>query len=352
MIPISVCIISKNEEHCIEKCLQSLCRYDWEIIVTDTGSTDNTIPLARKYTSNIYDFPWNNNFSDARNFGISKSSYKWVLNIDCDEYLENQDSPETLSKQLMSILQAPAQLGMIHMINPIAGAKHLSSVESVARLFHRDYYHYTGKVHEQPVPLCAGQKICYADTPFSFYHTGYADKATLSQKSARNIQLLKDALINTPDDPYLWQQLGQSYYVINDYTNALQAFDKGLSFDVNPKLQYVQNMVEAYGYCLLELKQFQQALQLENIYDTFSSHADFVFLMGLIYMNNGLFDLAIAEFEKATALPDYSVQGVNSYLAYYNAGVICECTGQKKKAYAYYQKCGSYAPARERLKKL
>ena len=350
MIPISVCIISKNEEQYIEKCLQSLGRYDWEIIVTDTGSTDNTISLALKYTNHIYHFPWNNNFSDARNFGISHASHKWILNIDCDEYLENQDSSEELLRKLTPVLNTPQLLGMIHITNPIAGTKHLSSVEPVARLFQRDYYQYSGKIHEQPVPIHEKKEIYYTDTPLSFYHAGYADKITLSQKSNRNIQLLKDALSESPDDPYLWQQLGQSYYVINDYANALQAFDRGLSFDVNPRLQYVQNMVEAYGYCLLELKQFQQALQLENIYDTFCSRADFVFLMGLIYMNNGLFDKAIAEFEKATTIPNHSVQGVNSYLAYYNAGVICECSGQKEKAYAYYRQCGNYEPAKERLK--
>ena len=111
-------------------------------------------------------------------------------------------------------------------------------------------------------------------------------------------------------------------------------------------------MVEAYGYCLLELKQYPQALQLQNIYDEFCCHADFVFLMGLIYMNNGLFSEAITEFLNATTITNHSVSGINSYLAFYNAGIIYECLGQKEEALKYYRKCEDYEPALQRISSL
>ena len=75
MIPISVCLISKNEENYIEECLRRLSAYDWEIIVVDTGSTDHTIDIARKYTPNVFHFNWVNDFSAARNYSISKASH-------------------------------------------------------------------------------------------------------------------------------------------------------------------------------------------------------------------------------------------------------------------------------------
>ena len=69
-------------------------------------------------------------------------------------------------------------------------------------------------------------------------------------------------------------------------------------------------------------------------------------------MNNGLFDEAIEQFKKASTMEEFSVDGVNSYMANYNIGVINECTGRLSDASAYYKKCGSYAPALERLKTL
>jgi tetratricopeptide (TPR) repeat protein len=123
----------------------------------------------------------------------------------------------------------------------------------------------------------------------------------------------------------------------------------GLEFDLNPEQEYVRTMVEAYGYSLLKLKRFEEALQFENIYEAFATRADFPFLMGLIYMNNAKFPQAIAEFEKAATMTEFAVEGVNSYSAFYNIGVIYECLGNQNKAREYYKKCGDYAPALARL---
>ena len=111
-------------------------------------------------------------------------------------------------------------------------------------------------------------------------------------------------------------------------------------------------MVESYGYCLLELKQIEQALLLQNIYDEFSKRADFVFLMGHIYMNAGMFQSAIDEFKKATTIQSYATLGTNSYLAWYNAGVIYEVLGNTAEALKCYKECGTYEKAQERIRLL
>ena len=111
-------------------------------------------------------------------------------------------------------------------------------------------------------------------------------------------------------------------------------------------------MVESYGYCLLDLKQYDAALSFEGIYDAFAKNADFVFLMGLIYMNNARFTQAIEQFKKATTFASCTVDGANSYRAFYNAGVIYECLGRTKEAVANYNKCGDFAPAKSRLEVL
>ena len=96
MLPLSVCIIAKNEEKYIEKCLSALAPYGFEIILTDTGSTDRTVAIAGKYTDKIYHFDWCDDFSAARNYAISRASNDLVLSLDCDEYLQTLDADALL----------------------------------------------------------------------------------------------------------------------------------------------------------------------------------------------------------------------------------------------------------------
>ncbi|MDE5596353.1 MAG: tetratricopeptide repeat protein, partial [Lachnospiraceae bacterium] len=216
----------------------------------------------------------------------------------------------------------------------------------------RKYFHFVGAVHEQLERKDSIPKtICSA--PIQVLHVGYdGSEEEMREKSLRNIFLLEQELAADGPDAYLYYQLGQSCMKLKDYEKAYEWFNLGLSMDVEPALDYVQGMVESYGYCLLELKRFEEALQLEGIYDIFAVRADFVFLMGLIYMNNGLLDEAIQEFKKSTSMEQFCLEGVNSYRSNYNIGVIYECSGHLDEAREYYRKCGEYEIARERLRLL
>lgn len=353
MTPISICIIAKNEEKRINTFLSSIKNfmntYPHEIIFVDTGSTDSTKMLASKYTKQVYDFTWINDFAAARNFSLEKASHDWVLILDCDEYITELDP---LGFQQM-IEQNPKGIGMITRQNHYQMNEHDSIyTDQVERFFHKQYFHYEGIIHEQVVSLTntKPQKMLL---PLTAEHCGYQlSQEELFQKVTRNNTLLLKMLEECPNDPYLYFQLGQSYNAIQDTEKACYYYGKGLEFDVDPQIGYVQLMVIGYGYSLLNLKRFEEALSFQSIYDSFCTSADFVFLMGLIYMNNALFDEAIAQFLQATRLSQYSVQGINSYLAYYNIGVIYECAGIPKEAMKYYKMCGEYEPAQAGLKRI
>lgn len=362
MLPISICIIAKNEEQHIEECLNSLKHYHCEIVLVDTGSTDKTLEIASKYTNNIYHFDWVNDFSAARNFAISKASNDWILSIDCDEYVEKIDEPAL--QKLMN--QCPQSAGRILIRNRLTEHGQVSYEQvRVTRFFNRKYFHFEGAIHEQVERLDAllsdsadayvgakSPKQTYP-APITVLHVGYdGSEEEMRAKSLRNIELLEQELQRTGPDAYLYYQLGQSCMKLKNHKKAYEWFNLGLSMDINPELDYVQTMVESYGYCLLDLKRYEEALQLLNIYDVFAVTADFVFLMGLIYMNNGLFDNAIQEFQKSTTMTRFSTEGINSYRANYNIGVIYECTGHKEEAKKYYGKCGEYEMAKIRLREL
>lgn len=357
----SVCVIAKNEEKNIEKCLQSFKGIVSDIVVADTGSSDRTKELASRFTDRIYDYKWQDDFAAAKNFAISKAANEFVMVVDADEFLEPMTAQEaqSLSRQ---IVQHPDWVGRVYLKNSLRGdAGEYYQHEWISRIFSREKFHYEGSVHEQVVSL-VDNEFNYKTyrTNASFVHVGYGlPLKERREKAERNIRLLKKELERLQEDsmnkkaqsqlPYILYQLGKGYFMAQDYERACGYFTQGLSYDLNPRLEYVIDMVESYGYALLNSGQAETALLLENIYIEFGNCADFKFLMGLIYMNNAMFDQAVTEFLKAATYKECRAQGVNSYAAYYNVGVIYECLEEIKKAKTYYEKCSGYQPAEERL---
>lgn len=103
MPTISMCMIVKNEEKILERCLNSYQGLFDEIIIVDTGSTDNTKAIAARYTDAVYDFEWVNDFSAARNFAFSKASCDYIFSADADEVLDsaNRTAFANLKKALL-----------------------------------------------------------------------------------------------------------------------------------------------------------------------------------------------------------------------------------------------------------
>lgn len=91
MISISLCMIVKNEENVFNRCLASIYDLVDEIVIVDTGSTDSTKEIAKKYTDKIYDFEWIDDFSAARNFSFSKCTKDYIYVADADEYLDENN---------------------------------------------------------------------------------------------------------------------------------------------------------------------------------------------------------------------------------------------------------------------
>lgn len=372
---LSVCIITKNEEKNIKRCLESLQGYDVEIVVVDTGSTDRTREVAEQYTEAVYDFVWCDDFATAKNFAISKASNEMVLVLDSDEYIESIDL--TKVKQFLKIY--PKKVGRIQRRNFLTRkGQRQENTEWINRVFSKERFCYQGRIHEQVTEIDGAMYETY-QLPIVIGHTGYdLPEEERRKKAERNIVLLEQELVsllaehnvqsveedielqmqNLCNDmaaeqiPYIIYQLGKGYYMAEDYEVACDYFSKGLSYDLNPKLEYVIDMVETYGYAMINSGQAENALFFENIYEEFGKSADFQFLMGLIYMNNARFEDAVCEFLKATKQKECKNKGVNSHLAFYNIGVIYECLGNLELAKEYYAKCGVYEPAKVRIEEI
>ncbi len=320
-----------------------------EIVVLDTGSTDKTRDIAVELADKVADFEWISDFSAARNRSIELASNEWILVLDCDENVVSADFDDLQR----FIREEPGNIGQIlrHNHYQMNGTDTVYN-DRVERFFDRRLFHYEAPIHEQLAPVQKSRHYDMNPVSVETDHSGYTgDKEKIKAKAERNNRLLFRMLENEPDNPYIYFQIGQSYNMIGDYEDAVEYYGKGLSYDVDPRLEYVQMMVIAYGYDLLDLKRYKEALQFENIYDTFGNTADFVCLMGLIYMRNGMVVQAMAQFLKATSFETSSVEGANSFIPRYNMGVINEVLGDIKDALRLYKACGDFKPATDRLAK-
>lgn len=350
MHPISVCIIAKNEESRIEQCLSSIKPCGFEIVVVDTGSTDRTKEIASKYADKVLDFTWCDDFSAARNFSLQQASNNWIFMIDCDETVKEIDVEELnyFRKHLSD------KVGSVSRENLVTenGALTLNNIDYTERFFNKKLYHYTGIIHEQLTPV-RGHEIPALLLHTTLLHTGYdMTPEERNAKYKRNFTLLEKQLETDSQNPYLYYQLGKSCEILEDFARACTYYDKGLSFDLDPELAYVQAMVVSYGNALLRTEQAESALGFEGIYDEFSSVTDFIYLMGNIYHENSMYEQALTQYQKALQMPPGRQNGANSFLPLYQCGRIFEQLGDTDSARALYEQCGDFAPAAERLESL
>lgn len=364
MTAISICIIMKNEQNHIENCLSALSKQGFgtaageksgEIVVVDTGSTDASVSIAHKYTDAVFHFPWINDFAAAKNFAISKATHDMVLILDADEYLDAWDQ----DKLQRLIAEHPYAIGQLLRSNLMEenGMETIHD-DRVERLFHRDYFAYQYPIHEQVVPI---QKtpahrqmpLTYYHIPFHVTHHGYRlTPEELVAKAKRNNDILFEEIKKRPNDPYLYFQIGQSFMMMRDYDSAYRWFGKGLSFDVDPKAEYVQMMVIGYGEAMLYSNRHQEALSLVSVYDDFSFTPEFVFLIGQIYLNNNMHLEAYREFLRCLTMEENRTHGITTFFSYHNIGVINEILGNTEGAITFYKKAGNYPRSLERLKEL
>ncbi|MCM1087296.1 MAG: glycosyltransferase [Muribaculaceae bacterium] len=342
MIPISVCIITKNEEQHIGKCLAPLVPYGFEIIVVDTGSTDSTKEIALQYTDLVYDFEWINDFSAARNFSLKKASHNYVLIIDSDEFLIDLD----IEALYQEIEKHPRAVGMLLRNNYYHfHGQTLNSPDRVERLFHKRYYEYQSTIHEQVTEIKTnGTYYERYDIPLTVDHVGYVGgRDSMLKKAERNNDLLLKEIEKNPNEPYFYFQIGQSYNSVDDHENAYRYYKKAFEFPISDDQPWLPIIVTGFMNALSNTGRHAEALAFfEPRYDRFSKDASFLNNMGLIYLNNNQPLKAMMEFVKASKCPYSSIEGSNTFVAYFNMGLVNEMLGKLPSAIEFYQISAGY----------
>ncbi|MEI7265814.1 glycosyltransferase [Pectobacterium versatile] len=347
---ISVCMIVKNEALHLGNALKEIAKYFDDIVVVDTGSTDDSKNIARVFTDKVYDFEWIADFSAARNYALQFTKHDWVLVIDADEEIESIDMA-ALSKLLH---QHATKIGNIERLDHVDEDGENSIVkENFSRLFRKDLYYYEGSIHEQIVPRTTNTHTTKRFTaPIVLNHIGYQQEVLRqTNKIARNISMLEKAISDTPKEPYLHYQLGKSYYLNKDYLSAINSFSIAIKLQSNFFLTYNENLIECYGYSLINIGKYKESLDVLK-YEKYCPSTDFIFLKSLILMNNSDFQGALDNFQRCISMPPGRKSGVNSYKANHNIAVILECHNMLNEAVTFYRKCGDYAPAQAGISRI
>ena len=167
MVTISLCMIVKNEERILARCLDSLQGLVDEIIIVDTGSADETKRIAAGYTEQVYDFVWTGNFSEARNFAFSKAKMEYIYSADADEVLDEENRAAFL--RMKEVLLPEIEIVQMYYANQLAnGTIYNYDKELRPKLFRRNRtFRWQGAIHEQVgiTPVTYDSEICIQHLP-------------------------------------------------------------------------------------------------------------------------------------------------------------------------------------------
>ncbi|MBN1040237.1 glycosyltransferase family 2 protein [Clostridium botulinum] len=309
---LSICIISKNEEKNIEKCIKSVIDIADEIVLVDTGSTDNTIDIAKNLGVKVIEHPWNNDFSEARNVSINNATKDWILFLDCDEEL-----PSIEGQKLKSLINDEEnskkfEAFYLRLVNIIQGVQVSDAI--VLRAFkNKPEYRFKGKMHEQIINSIQNAKglNSIGATPIEIYHYGYdPDVSDTDKKSKRNLELLL-SYDEKDKDGYYYYVLGNEYARVDNYDQALKIYNYSLNKTNAKMFNYiyypylVMNIIKIY----FAQKRFNDCIKaIDKFKETLPHFKDMYFIECLSYIEMSKLSKASEALDKYLNCPQGSYE--------------------------------------------
>lgn len=217
---ITLSMIVKNEEKYLEECLNSVKDLVDEIIIVDTGSSDNTLEIAKTHNALIYTYKWINDFSAARNFALGKSTGSWILYMDADERLSKESVIKI--KEITQRFNKTDKVGLRCFVNNIDEKNGKPKLMRYARFFRNTpEISFSGKVHEQIEDSLITNGYDIIDTDIEIIHIGYniGDEG-IKEKAQRNLDLLLTEYKENNSAYYAFH-LGNTYEILQDYQTAV-----------------------------------------------------------------------------------------------------------------------------------
>lgn len=218
---LSLVMIVRDEESRIRGCLESISPYVDEIIVIDTGSIDRTREIARECGALVYERPWTDSFSDARNAGLDLATGDWIFWMDADDII----TPEcgAMLRELINRHPGKDAAYQVQVRIPAGPDEFSETIVDHVKLFpNRPEFRFEHRIHEQILPALRKAKIDVRFSDAYVTHQNY-DRSAEGQfkKRIRDFRLLYYDLQDHPDHPFVLFNLGMTYlYARKDYEIA------------------------------------------------------------------------------------------------------------------------------------
>lgn len=360
---LSLCMIVRDEERHIRRCLGSVKDVVDEIVVVDTGSVDRTADICRSYGADVYSFAWNDNFADARNFGLERARGDWILFLDADEEVEATDRI-VLREALRMKGRSLMSLRFIHYFGDTPDPDRAFLLQH-HRLFRNGLgIRFKHAIHETlDVPEALREESASADLPVRVHHYGYMDGETSAKnKFERNMGILEKELSKPDPDPWMDYYAASENYRIGDYTTALERVNRSilrfvLKGAMPPSLLY------KLKYDML-LKPEEAGRALKTIDLAIRLHPDYVDLVyykGVLLFYEKRYREALETFDRCLAMGDgdlrhLTLKGVGSFRALHYKAKCWSALGDLQRAAACCERAVALSPsfteAAEDLKRL
>lgn len=309
---LSIGMIVKNEEKYLERCLTALQpilkKIDSELIIADTGSTDNTVEIAKKFTDKVYFFEWINDFSAARNFTLEKSRGDWFMYIDADEILQDCSGIIDFFKNGEYLKYNTASFIQRSFVD-ISDSKSYSDFRVLRLTKKTKDVTFKNPIHEAIYPLHNPTKFL----DLIAFHYGYMfrEKGVATEqakeKSKRNLELLLKQLDKLKDGEVaefsVYKEIADCYQIIDDIKKAIEYLNMGLEL-LDHSYLAINSYYSQKAILLLNSKNYQEAIAVCDEY--FSSknksrHGELAtditmhLIRGEAYFRQGLYSESISD---------------------------------------------------------
>ncbi len=262
---LSVVMIAKNEEAFLEDCLKSVQGIADEIVLVDTGSTDRTVEIAKRYGAVVVSHPWNDDFAEARNVALDHATGNWGLWLDADERLTEGDADNL--RRLMA--DSPESVGgyLVNIRN------YMQLAEDAEICWHRACRvfrlgantRFTGRIHEQNVRSLQAAGYTISMCKLTIDHWGYAASVMSERnKHERFIRMLTREVEESPDDSYKsfhLFNLGNAYYTSGNMQAAADWFEKA-AVEPNPTEEYTAMLYVEWATALYMLQRPEETFRV------------------------------------------------------------------------------------------
>lgn len=306
---LSVCMIVMNEEDNIQECIKSLKNIADEIIINDTGSTDDTIEAIREMYEyadtpriTLFKSTWKDHFALARNQAIELADHKWILWVDADDRI-----PEHSIEGINRLKTAPLDRFFGFQVINTNDDQPIGTRFVQVRMFpNHQKIRFERRIHEQVIGRCANLGLHCFYIPAEIYHTGYENAEEKERKAIRNIRLsnMEPELIGS--DPSFTMNLGDSHFILQEWEKGIDIYKKCL---VIPNLENIQSdihtMVPYYiGIGYRNLKEYRDAISWTSLaYDADKSNLNAIYALGTLYELVNEKDKALEWYRKGIEVP-------------------------------------------------